>query len=245
MDRKKLKKKQNARVLMTNIFMGLSVIAIVAILMLVAMGFTFNERGGLEQSGLLQISSHPSGATVEIDGNVQFGRTELNKMLRAGKHKVKVTKEGYDTWETTARVNAGLLTNISWVRLFPTDSKIEDTIIFKQARLLSFSSDHKNLLYLEQDSDELEIVNLQGESISTTTINLSSILGTNDATSLKNAKLSVASWNASSNKVLINWVMDDRVDWILVNLERPNDSINLSNKFNLDFNNPHCKRFRL
>ena len=69
MDRARQKKIRNIRVIATNIFMSISVVAIVFVLMLIAMGFTFNENGGFEQSGLLQLASHPSGASVEIDGN--------------------------------------------------------------------------------------------------------------------------------------------------------------------------------
>ena len=58
MDRKRKKKLENARVIMTNIFMGISVIGIVFVLMLIAMGYNFNEKGGIEQSGLIQISSN-------------------------------------------------------------------------------------------------------------------------------------------------------------------------------------------
>ena len=120
MDKKKSKKIRNARIIATNIFMTISVIAIVFVLTLIAMGFTFNESGNLEQSGgLVQISSHPSGATVEIDKVTQFSHTEINKMLKAGAHEIKISKPGYDTWETNLEIDAGLLNRIEWVRLFP------------------------------------------------------------------------------------------------------------------------------
>ena len=119
MDRQRKKKLQNARIIMTNIFMGLSVIGIVFVMMLVAMGYGFDEKGNFEQSGLIQISSNPKGATVEIDGDTQFSRTDFNKMLSNGNHRVKISKTGYDTWEKTINVDAGLLTRVEWARLFP------------------------------------------------------------------------------------------------------------------------------
>ena len=84
MDRQRKKKIQNIRIIITNILMAISVIGIVFILMLIAMGYSFNEDGGLEQSGLAQISSRPKGATVEIDGETQFGHTDISKMLSSG-----------------------------------------------------------------------------------------------------------------------------------------------------------------
>ena len=237
MDRKKTKKIQSTRIVMTNIFMALSVIAIVFILMLIAMGFKINEHGGLEQSGLLQISSHPSGATVEIDGETQFSRTEISKMLSSGEHKVKVTKSGYDTWETNVRVDAGLLTHISWVRLFPLNPTTEKVATYNQAKLLSFSNDRKNLLYLEQGSTSMKFINLQGDSIKEEKIKLSDVLGTKDADVLQNAVISVAAWSDGSNKALINWTHGEITDWILLDIENPTNSINLTNKFGLYFNN--------
>ena len=64
MDRQRTKRIRSARVIATNIFMGIAVVAIVAVLLLIAMGFSFNEKGNLEQSGLLQLASRPSRATV-------------------------------------------------------------------------------------------------------------------------------------------------------------------------------------
>ena len=99
MDRAKQKKIRNIRVILTNIFMSISVVAIVFVLMLIAMGFSFNESGKLEQAGLLQLSSHPSGASVEIDKSVQFGHTDFSKMLSSGEHSIYIDKEGYDYWK--------------------------------------------------------------------------------------------------------------------------------------------------
>ena len=64
MDRQKRKKMRNLRVMFTNIFMALSVLALVAILMLIAMGYSFNIKTGIQQSGLVEIVSRPGAATV-------------------------------------------------------------------------------------------------------------------------------------------------------------------------------------
>ncbi len=217
--------------------MALSVVAIVFILMLIAMGFKINEHGDIEQSGLLQISSHPSGATVEIDGETQFSHTGINKMLSSGEHKIKVTKSGYDTWETTARVDAGLLTHISWVRLFPLNPVTEKMATYNQAKLLSFSSDRKSLLYLEQNSVDMKFVNLQDNIIQTESISLSDVLDTKDSTTLQNAVISIISWSDGGNKALVNWTHDETTDWILLDVENPSSSINLTSKFGLSFSN--------
>ena len=236
MDRRKTKRIQNARIVATNIFMGLSVIAIVFVLMLVAMGFTFNESGNLEQSGLVQISSNPSGATVEIDGNTQFGHTQISKMLSANEHDIKVTKAGYDTWEKKLKVDAGLLTRIEWVRLFPLKPEKSDITTFNEPRMVAISSDRKRMLYAEKESSTLINIDLQGEKAKRTKLSLSEILGVSKGASL-NGTLSVIAWNSSNNKIILNWANEDKSNWYLVDLEKIENTINLTDKFRLKFTN--------
>ena len=236
MDRRKTKKIQNARIVATNIFMGLSVIAIVFVLMLVAMGFTFNESGNLEQSGLVQISSNPGSATVEIDGDTQFGRTQISKMLSADEHDIKVTKAGYDTWEKKLKVDAGLLTRIEWVRLFPLKPEKSDVASFSEPRMVAVSSDRKRMLYNEKGSSTLLSIDLQGEKAKRTKLDLTEILGVSKGATL-NGTLSVVAWNSSSNKIILNWAHEDKSNWYLVDLEKIEKTINLTEKFGLKFTN--------
>lgn len=236
MDRRKTKKIQNARIVATNIFMGLSVIAIVFVLMLVAMGFTFNESGNLEQSGLVQVSSNPSGATVEIDGVTQFGRTQISKMLSANEHNIKITKAGYDTWEKKLKVDAGLLTRIEWVRLFPLKSETSDVASFGEPRLVAVSNDRKRMLYSEKESSTLLSIDLQGEKAKRTKLELAKVLGVSNSLVL-NGTLSVIAWNSSDNKIILNWAHDDTSNWYLVDLENTENTIDLTKKFSLKFTN--------
>ena len=160
MDRQRKKKIQNIRIMITNILMAISVIGIVFILMLIAMGYNFNENGGLEQSGLIQISSSPKGATVEIDNETQFGRTDISKMLSSGDHRVKISKDGYDSWERTIKVDAGLLTRIEWARLFPLKANTATVAQFSNLRLAEFSDNRKNLFVIEHDSPIASYINI-------------------------------------------------------------------------------------
>mgnify|MGYP002623039641 CR=1 FL=1 len=236
MDRKKTKQIQNARIVATNIFMGLSVVAIVFVLMLVAMGFTFNESGNLEQSGLVQISSNPSSATVEIDGNTQFGRTQISKMLSTSEHDIKVTKAGYDTWEKKLKVDAGLLTRIEWVRLFPLKPEKTEITSFGEPRMVAVSSDRKRMLYAEKDESTIINIDLQGEKAKRTKLSLATILGVSKGESL-NGTLSVVAWNSSNNKIILNWTTEEKSNWYLVDLETVENTINLTEKFSLKFTN--------
>ena len=234
MDRKRKKKIQNARVIVTNIFMGLSVIAIVFALMLIAMGFNFGEDGGLEQSGLIQITSSPKGASVEIDGKGQFNHTDMSKMLSSGFHHVKISKSNYDTWEKDVEVDAGLLTRIEWVRLFPVNPKTTDAATFTNIRYAEFSSDRKHLVLIEHDSPYLNYMNIQDEKISRShKLSLNSILGEN--LNVLVGTISIKAWNNDGNKVILTWENDKTTTWYLIDLENEKNAINLSKEFQLNF----------
>ncbi len=235
MDRAKQKRIRNIRVILTNIFMSISVVAIVFVLMLIAMGFSFNESGRLEQAGLLQLSSHPSGASVEIDKSVQFGRTDFSKMLSAGKHSVYIDKEGYDHWEQDIKIDPGLFTRVEWVRLFPKNAQITNVSGFKPIRLAEFSPDRRWLILAEQDSNNLVRINIQDEKLKRETLPLANLLNSSSAAA-HTGDLRIMDWNENSNKLLARWERDDETaTWHLLDLEHSENSISLSSKFNLDF----------
>lgn len=234
MDRAKAKKIRNIRVIATNIFMSISVVAIVFVLMLIAMGFTFNESGGLEQAGLAQIVSHPSGANVEIDGNNQLSRTEFSKMLSAGKHKIRISKNGYDTWEKDLKIDAGLLTRVEWVRLFPKHFESSGVLDFNNLRFASFSADRKHLIALEKDSQNLKYIDIQSDNPQAKELSLSECLN-GKAKNTDTSSLAILSWNNDSSKAIAKWSNGDKTSWHVIDFNHPDKSINLSQKFNLTF----------
>lgn len=234
MDRQKTKRIRSARVIATNIFMGIAVVAIVAVLMLIAMGFSFNEKGNLEQSGLLQIASQPGRATVEIDGNQLLSLTEVNKMVSSGEHDIKVSKSGFDTWSKHINLSAGLLTRIEWVRLFPVQQVIETTDNFGKLRLISYSNDRKHLLTSEVNSTSLHYISLQGNETSHKKLDLAKVFNT-DRELTRQGSITVESWNDSNNKVILRWIREDQVNWYLVDLGDETKAIDLTAKFGFNF----------
>lgn len=234
MDRAKAKKIRNIRVIATNIFMSISVVAIVFVLMLIAMGFTFNESGGLEQAGLAQIVSHPSGANVEIDGSNQMSRTEFSKMLSSGTHSIRISKSGYDTWTKELKIDAGLLTRVEWVRLFPKKFESEDTLSFNNLRNAFYSADRKHLVIQEKGSDSLKYIDIQSDNPRTNDLSLNECLKANGKVNNKGS-LSIISWSEDNSKTIAKWIVGDKTSWHLINLDHPDRSINLTQEYNLAF----------
>ena len=235
MDRAKQKKIRNIRVILTNIFMSVSVVAIVFVLMLIAMGFSFNDSGKLEQAGLLQLSSHPSGASVEIDKSVQFGHTDFSKMLSSGKHSIYIDKEGYDHWEQDVKIDPGLFTRVEWIRLFPKQTEVSNVSSFASLRFATFSPDRRWLVLAEQDSNNLIRINIQDEKLKHDSLPLANLLNAS-ASNVKTGNIEIMAWSENCNKILVRWTRDEQAaSWHLLDLEHSENSINLSSKLSLTF----------
>ena len=99
MDFDEKNRRQLIRVIIAEIGMVLSVIAIVVVSTMAAMGFVISSNGSIEQSGLMQLHTLPTGANVKIDGNTILARTNLSRTLSAGTHQLEIYRDGYDSWQ--------------------------------------------------------------------------------------------------------------------------------------------------
>ncbi|MDA2936884.1 PEGA domain-containing protein [Acidobacteria bacterium AH-259-A15] len=66
---------------------------------------TIATRSGGTNEAILQISSDPEDAEIEIDGAFA-GTTPRTKKLRPGEYQIKISKKGYKSWERKIKVEA-------------------------------------------------------------------------------------------------------------------------------------------
>src|SRR3990167_11226797 len=83
-----------------------------------ARGFKPDFKKGVERTGLLVITSTPTGASVFLDGRLTAATDTNIAYLDPKTYKVRIEKEGYSTWEKDVVVVADLATEIK-ARLFP------------------------------------------------------------------------------------------------------------------------------
>ena len=141
-EREQQKKRHLIRVILAEAGMVLAVILIVVVTLMITMGFFINSEGRLEQTGLVQIHSVPTGASVTIDGETIFSRTNLSRSLAAGEHHLKLSRDGYDTWERTITMYSGLLLRLYYPRLFLEHRTPETMLTFDhQLEFYSVSSE--------------------------------------------------------------------------------------------------------
>lgn len=234
-ERERQKRRQFIGVLFAEIGMVFSVIAIVVVATLAAMGFFVSSDGSIEQSGLIQIHSTPTGGTVELDGGVLFSRTNLSRSMPPGEHRIKISRDGYDTWEKTVKMYSGMLIRLYYPRIF-LKSRTAETVLSLDDELEFYtpSMDYDYILYALKDSPKWQLANIKNDEIKVMTLDLSEVLpGVKEKQF--GGKIEQLTWSKNSDYVLVRVSADAQTEWILVNLRDTKQSLNLTKTFGMNF----------
>lgn len=231
------KRKQMIKVVLAEISMVLAVILIVVVATLAAMGFFVSGDGNIEQSGLAQIHSMPTGATVELDGNVLFSRTNLSRTMPEGEHWLKISRDKYDSWENTLRMKPGILLRLYYPRLFLLNRSAEMVRDFeKELEFYQPSVDRTSIIHAEKGATIWNLLDVRGDELKTTPLRMAEILpSVDEETGQFRGRIDELRWSANSDHLLVKISYDGQKDWILVNVKDPKQSLNLTETFGMDF----------
>lgn len=262
MDYEEKKKRQLVRVVIAEIGMVISVVAIVVVATMAAMGFFISDKGTIEQSGLIQLRSLPTGATVELDGATLFARTNLQRSVVPGEHYLKLSREGYDTWEKVIKMSPGVLMRLYYPRLFLRERVPEKVLTLgaqgasaesqpgSQLEFYMVSKNRNYILYALNDAAEWRILDLRGDEVKETILDLSGILpgmvvqsegesrqqnGQKAPTYHFEGVIEKIVWSENNEKVLVRVRTTEETSWVLVNLRDVEKSLNLTKSFGLKF----------
>lgn len=258
MDYEEKRRKQTLRIIVAEIGMLVSIAIIVVVAVLAAMGFFISSDGQIAQSGLVQLHSLPTGASVELDGSTLFARTNLSRTLSEGSHYLKIYRDGYDTWEKQINVAPGALLRLYYPRLFLQDRTPEEVLALNKADPelnLEFYSPSRNreyILYALDNSSDWHLLDVRGDKVKDTTLDLSGILPgmvelaedlkmsqnngpTENQKFTFEGKIKYLEWSASAEKVLVEVEYAGQDSWVVVNLRDIAKSLNLTETFGLNF----------
>lgn len=214
--------------------MVISVLAIVTVLTLIVMGYKLGDDGAIEQAGLVQFSSVPTGARVEIDDGALTARTNSSKMLSDGQHKVKMTRDGYDSWEREIKVKSGWLLRLTYPRLFLTERETELVKTLPELEFLEMAPARTSILYAAKDAVNWQWMSIRDNENTVTQLEMGKILP-GVAQGKFNGEIKEMSWDKAGEKVLVEVEVNGARQWILVNLRDAAASLNLTKEFGMDF----------
>lgn len=224
------KRKQLIQRVIIYTIMAMSVVLLVALLVLYMLGWQFDRANGkLEQGGLVQFSSQPTGATVTIDGNDLGSRTSSKATLTPGQHTISMQRTGYNDWEKSVDVIPGSVLWLNYARLIPKDLPVSNVGSYKAVTSSSASPDRKWMAFVtEPSSPVIHLADLSGDSVKTTDITLPASTFT-PPVKAGDQTFTVADWSDSSRYLIVKHTYDtNKLEWLVVDTQTPANTQNVT-----------------
>lgn len=131
--------------------MTVSTVILTILAIYYAMGYRLNQSGlVIEQGGIIEFRSEPSGANISVDGKPTGRQTPGRAYVGPGEHSVRMQLDGYRTWEKTASLLPGQLLWLDYTRFIPQTITTTPVKEFASITATLPSPDNRRILVQEQ-----------------------------------------------------------------------------------------------
>jgi len=201
--------------------MTIAVAVLVALLVFYMLGYQFDrQQGRLEQNGLIQYVTNPSGATIEVDGATLPNKSSAKSSVAPGPHEFVMWREGYETWRKTLTIEAGTLTWLNYARLVPKKRPIEMVIgMSKVAASLASPSGQFMAVLPVANVPTLEFYDLRSDTVKQTAMTLTSSDYTDAGKEGTTHTFEFSEWDKSGRYLLLKHNYGDMTEWLAVDVE--------------------------
>lgn len=168
-----------------------------------------NNTVKFEKTGMLIVSTKPTGADILMDGKnttkktTAFFSVKIDRLSK-GKYTLVLEKEGYYKWEKEVKISPEMVTWANYVLLFSKKPKIEKTDFIGTLVESIPSQDHKASLLLTKTKDSEVLYKMQNSS--------------GEKTSLLDT-IKLAEDKRLSDIKIVNWSKDHRYVLVLGTLK--------------------------
>lgn len=220
--------------------MTCAIIVLSALVILLALGYRFSANGNVVRDGLLQLAAHPENPHYTVNGKQYKNLTPAKLTLRAGTYSVSLWLDGYRPWQRHITVLAGHVHWINYARLVPTSLITKNVKNFPGARFAVASPDKRWLLVdtNTEPKNRLLLVDLKDpKKIVQTNLNLPESQLTKKGDNM--GEFSFGEWSLDSKQFLLKHVVAGTVEYLRVDRTKPQDAVNISQKFQLAVDDAH------
>jgi PEGA domain len=114
-------------------------------------GYSMNINGEIDQSGLVFVSSSPSGATISLNGQSN-AKTNARLSLKAGDYDMRIKAAGYREWRHEVKVYGADVQRFTYAKLFPTKLVTSTIKKIDAAPLFTSQSPNRRWLLIKEAS---------------------------------------------------------------------------------------------
>ena len=237
MYRRPSKRKELIKLIVIYIGMTLAVVATVTLIVFFVLGYRLDTGNGrVEQYAFFQFSSIPSGATVTIDGAVVGSKTPNKSSVPAGKHKVVMWRDGYETWSKTVDVKAGTLTWLNYTLFIPKKLTVEPVASYESIYMTLASPSpkgHYMLIEGRADTPTFDLVDLNSNTIKSTKLAIPASLYSEPTTAGVTHTFTIEKWDDDGRYVLIKHAYGDNNEWLVMDTQDVSLTKNITQLFNV------------
>ncbi|MGB4762156.1 MAG: PEGA domain-containing protein [Candidatus Saccharimonas sp.] len=235
MHKQKSKLRERTQLVFIYSLMIAAIVSMLAILVLVIQGYRYNRFDGrIEQGGLVQFNSRPSGATVSVDDIELANKTASKITLTAGEHTVKMWRSGYNEWKKAVDVRPGTVLWLNYTLLFPTKPVVSTGATFDQVTSVIVAPNNEWLAAVSNPkSANIHLVRLGTDTPTSTSIALpvGSYTAAADETT---HSFKVMSWDKDSESVLVQHDYDGKREYLVATLRGGEGVYNLTTQLGVD-----------
>lgn len=221
--------------------MTMATIVLTTLVILLAMGYRFDKNQfGVIREGLLQLGSHPVDVHYKINGKPYKNLTPDKQTLPAGSYTLEMAQTGYRSWQKQIDIIAGHIHWINYPRLVPQNLSTSTVKDYENVSFNKVSPDKRWIILNPggQDRDKLELIDTKDpQKLAYTSLTIpDSQLSKKDD---KIGHLEFVEWSLDSKQFLVKHVNGDIVEYLRVDREKPEESVNISQKFQLKMDEVH------
>jgi hypothetical protein len=230
------KRKQLMQRILVYGFMSAATLGLVAVLVSVMLGYQFNRSDGrIEQGGLVQFDSRPTGGNVTIDGTSFGSQTPSKTTMTSGQHFITIERSGYKKWQKSVAVVPGSVLWLNYAHLIPNDLKPVDVATLKGIGTSIASPDDKWMAISEDPaSANIRLADVSGETVKTSSIDIPTDKYTHPSAD-KVQSFTIEKWDPESRYVLVKHLYDDaKTEWVIVDTQNASQTKNLTTLLSVD-----------
>lgn len=210
---------------------AIAILAATWLLLNAAYGFGLSQ-GKVIQTGIVFISSHPSGSNIYLDNELENNTTNTRLSIISGTHALKISRTGYGDWQRTINVIGGSVAHYDYPLLIPSKLVTKDIKSYDGApTLVTQSPDRRWMLVMPGGATgaTFDAYDLKNPKLAPTPLVLPAGLASSGA----NQTWQVVEWAGDNVHALLQHTFAGKTEFILVDRTDPTLSLNLNTELGI------------
>jgi len=220
------KRKHGIKLIIGYILVGIAIGLAALILIFLAYGYSLDRKTGtVVQNGIVFMASNPGDAEIYFNGERYKDNTDTRAVLQSGDYKVELKKNGYRPWQRDFFLAGGMIERMVYPLLFPNEIKTTDIATYRTQPALASQSPNRRWLLVQPTANKpaMEIYDLNQPAPVADAVTLPRALLSGETREFK-----LVEWSNDNRHVLLEHLYGNKREFILVDREAPEESINIT-----------------